>query len=116
MSQQYPSRSRERQSEYNKQYYRDHAERFQAYVKKRWHERTEIIQQLKTGMSCTRCGNDDIRVLDFHHLDRTTKEASVSDMIRRGWGKDRIIQEIAKCEVLCANCHRILHWEERNEG
>ncbi len=59
---------------------------------------------------CRRCGNADRRVLDFHHLRDKVKEVSV--LAHTGCSKKRLLEEIEKCEVLCANCHRILHWEE----
>jgi hypothetical protein len=101
---------------FNAQYYQDNSSRFAENARRREREIKEFIQQQKAGLSCKQCGNADIRVLDFHHADKNTKEASISSMAKRGWGKERILKEIAKCEVLCANCHRILHWEERNEG
>jgi hypothetical protein len=73
-----------------------------------------LIQQQKVGRACTRCGISDYRVLDFHHLDKNGKEGGISATVAKNWGVERILQEIAKCELLCANCHRILHWEERN--
>lgn len=51
---------------------------------------------------CVDCGNADILVLEFDHLDG--KEYNVSGMLHHAW--DRIAAEIAKCEVRCANCHR----------
>jgi len=76
-------------------------------------ELREFLQQQKIGLACKRCGNSDFRVLDFHHLDKDGKEGSLGKAVSENWSKKRILQEIAKCEVLCANCHRILHWEER---
>jgi hypothetical protein len=43
-------------------------------------------------------------VMDFDHV-RGDKVASISLML--GWRKDRILAEVAKCDVVCANCHRI---------
>jgi hypothetical protein len=74
----------------------------------------EFFKQLKMGKSCSRCGYSDWRCLDFHHKDGTEKDDNIAKMILRNLGKERILKEIEKCEVLCANCHRILHWEERN--
>jgi hypothetical protein len=87
---------------------------FKENVKNRRREIRQFIQEQKVGGVCKRCGNADIRVLDFHHVDRGNKEASVDRMLKQGWSKERILQELAKCELLCANCHRIHHWEERN--
>jgi hypothetical protein len=103
----------ERHSVYNKQYYQDNPEQFVDNRRKRQQEIRAFIQQQKVGLFCKRCGNADIRVLDFHHNDKRSKEASISSMAKRGWSNEHILQEIAKCEVLCSNCHRILHWEER---
>jgi hypothetical protein len=51
-----------------------------------------------------RCGESDPVVLEFHHADG--KQGAISDMARCAFGIDRIKQEMLKCTVLCANCHR----------
>lgn len=68
--------------------------------------------EYKKTMHCISCGNNDHRVLEFHHRDPTKKEREVSLMMGHAWAK--VEEEIAKCDCLCANCHRILHYEERN--
>lgn len=55
------------------------------------------------------CAEDDPAVLDFHHRDSENKRLSISSMITFGYGKKSLEAEIAKCEVLCANCHRKRH-------
>jgi hypothetical protein len=59
--------------------------------------------------ACQRCGFDNPVALQFHHLDPSLKDLSVSEAISHGWSKERIGKEIEKCEVLCANCHAIEH-------
>ena|SRR3989344_4855880 len=68
----------------------------------------------KTQRGCSKCGVTDPRVLDFHHRDENNKEFTVG-YVRRSVGFERLKREIEKCEVLCANCHRILHYEEHGE-
>jgi hypothetical protein len=55
---------------------------------------------------CVRCGESDPVVLEFNHIDPTTKTANICDMIHYRVSLARIRSEIAKCEVLCANCHQ----------
>lgn len=56
--------------------------------------------------SCVDCGNKDIRVLEFDHV-RGKKSDSVATMRARGKSWTNIEKEIKKCDVRCANCHRI---------
>ena len=53
---------------------------------------------------CVDCGESDIVMLDFDH--QGNKVAQITDMIQamRPWSE--VLQEIAKCEVVCANDHR----------
>lgn len=70
------------------------------------------FEEYKKTLKCNRCGCDDYRVLEFHHVGKD-KEFNIGDAKRSGYGKKRVLEEVKKCEVLCANCHRILHYEER---
>lgn len=67
----------------------------------------EYIQNLKRETGCICCGEKDDCCLDLHHLDPHTKERTVSMML--SWTLEAIQKEIAKCVVICSNCHRKLH-------
>jgi hypothetical protein len=70
------------------------------------------ITEYKKNHRCSNCGVDDPRVLEFHHIDKTQKDFTISVAYYNRVGLDKIMQEIKKCDILCANCHRITHWEE----
>ncbi len=54
---------------------------------------------------CECCGESDPVVLEFDHC-RGKKHKNISKMIRDGSSLEKIKEEIDKCQVLCANCHR----------
>lgn len=68
-------------------------------------------QELKLSLCCVRCGESHPACLDFHHRDPTQKDIVLSRIASTGWGHVRIQKEVAKCDILCANCHRKLHYE-----
>jgi len=76
------------------------------------------IINYKKKQKCSKCDIADYRVLEFHHKDKNdnNKEFTIGDAIRKGQGFNRIKKEIAKCVVICANCHRILHYKERGKN
>ena len=81
---------------------------------KRWRDnQLAWYNGIKAGLKCNRCSETHTSCLEFHHKDPKVKEMIVS-VAARSWGKARILKEIAKCEVLCSNCHRKHHYEERN--
>ena len=54
---------------------------------------------------CITCGESDPIVLEFDHREGTEKIESISNLVSHSsW--ERIKNEIEKCDVLCANCHR----------
>lgn len=57
---------------------------------------------------------DDLEIFDFHHKDRSNKSFELGDNIgARKW--EIIKQELDKCMMLCANCHRRQHLYPRND-
>ena len=65
------------------------------------------IREYKSRLSCQVCGESRAPCLDFHHTEE--KDGTLASVIARGWSIERIEREIAKCVVLCANCHRMEH-------
>lgn len=72
----------------------------------------KLIIDYKMENGCSDCGNKDYRVLEFHHLDKKQKDFNISVAYYNRVGMEKIRQEIKKCVILCANCHRITHWVE----
>lgn len=71
-------------------------------------ERMLKFREYKKTLKCNRCGYDDHRALQFHHTD-DNKEGTPAVIARyRSW--DSLMEELDKCEVLCANCHQIEHY------
>lgn len=64
------------------------------------------LNLVKEKAGCCFCGESCALCLDFHHTDSGTKEVEVSCV---STGLKRLIEEIKKCEVVCANCHRKIH-------
>ena len=72
------------------------------------------IQQIKVERGCADCGyNAHPAALDFDHLPGHVKSARMASM--SGGNKWSLIEaEMAKCEVVCANCHRIRTADRRS--
>lgn len=71
-------------------------------------EKWSLVQSIKMQRGCADCGYNAHGVaLQFDHMDEFDKKNTVSNLIRSDYGWDTIMAEIAKCEVVCANCHAI---------
>lgn len=76
----------------------------------RIHKLREEIDEYKILIGCKNCGyNEHACVLDFHHLNEDDKFMTVAKMINNKRKNVLIQQEINKCTILCANCHRLVH-------
>jgi len=76
----------------------------------------EWFRELLSTLKCSRCPESDPCCFDFHHSDPSQKEEKISVMLHKIRTKEAILAEMAKCEVLCANCHRKHHNKERQEN
>ena len=68
----------------------------------------KAFQQYKAKQQCVFCGEKTPCCLDFHHIDPSQKDFTISNAIDTK-AKDILWQEVEKCIVVCANCHRKLH-------
>ena len=91
----------DRRRKANPQKHRDYANEHAA------HRRAQLIE-LKEGKPCADCGQVFHHVcMDWDHV-RGEKLMNVSQMVNRAW--DQVLAEIEKCELVCANCHRLRTW------
>lgn len=97
-----------------RKWYRANAGRKIAWQKRRRGEIRKWWRELKATKQCLTCGEDAPECLQFHHRNPSEKEVNLSTVVTNGqWSKERILEEVAKCDVLCANCHAKHHWDER---
>ena len=75
-----------------------------------------LIRNIKSGSGCEVCGEQRYYCLDFHHKDQSEKEGEISKMLSNGTSLNKVLSEITKCSLLCANCHREVHYQEALSG
>jgi hypothetical protein len=81
---------------------------------RRWSSRKEMIDRIKQERGCARCGyNEHPEALDFDHNDPSLKMFNISSRAVHA-SEERLLEEIRKCSVLCANCHRVRTKQERH--
>jgi hypothetical protein len=102
----------ERVKETQRACYQRNRAAYLANMKARQQEHRDRLRAIKLERGCADCGyNAHACALDFDHV-RGEKFMGVARMIGRTWAT--IEAEVAKCDVVCANCHRV-RTEERNE-
>jgi hypothetical protein len=106
--------TRDQQNAAWRKWYAQNASRKRAWERRRRREIRQWWEALKATEQCERCGEATPECLHFHHRDPAEKDLELSMAVGFGWARERILAEVAKCEVLCANCHMKHHWEERN--
>lgn len=74
----------------------------------------EWYNALKQQLTCKDCGTDDFRVLQFHHRVPADKLKDIALLVTSSASTKTILAEMEKCDVLCANCHIIRHYNLRN--
>ena len=77
----------------------------------RYRKNLQWVRDVKAEKACVDCGIADYRVLQFDHLPQYEKVISITDALRRGYSQKKIMDEMAKCEVVCANCQSIRTFE-----
>ncbi len=86
------------------------------YTKRRLYRKLKAVEYM--GGVCEDCGfvatTENYIVFDFHHIDPSEKDLALGSGLNllRSWKK--ITDELDKCELLCSNCHRLLHGQEKS--
>ncbi len=75
--------------------------------------RKDVVLAYLEDHPCSVCGFHDPRALEFHHRDRSTKTHTIGVLVNSAADVGVLLAEIEKCDILCANCHKIHHAEER---
>lgn len=97
--------------EHNRAYYALNSEKQKKQIAaaqaRRVKDNYQRMWALLNQLSCTDCSTRDARVLEFDHLPEHEKRMNISELLTGGYGWSSVEEEIKKCEVVCANCHRI---------
>ena len=110
-------------SKIRQQYQKDNPEKIREYSKRHWkkyrqekingdrlrmYARQEFLDTLKS--PCVKCGESRPYIIQFHHVDPSTKTFAVASGAAHHKTKDEVVEEAKKCVCLCANCHKEFHY------
>lgn len=107
-----PEARRAYNRKYQNQWYRDNPDKHKA-IKRKYRQKLKAwLRAYKAKHGCARCREADPVCLCFHHRDPAAKEFSLgrAELLS---GMARMKREVAKCDVLCMNCHAKIHAEDK---
>lgn len=96
---------------YDNAHYAAHRDSRRPYITSNREVKRELlrmwIKEYLLAHPCVDCGEGRFVLLDFDHRDSKDKTRSISDMLRAAVSRDTLLAEVQKCDVRCANCHRL---------
>jgi hypothetical protein len=101
------------QKRYAREHYLKNKETYRIGVKVRRKKQRAFILKYRGETGCIKCGEKHPACLDSHHRDPSKKEFAISSSAARGIPMKRLLEELAKTDTLCSNCHKKLHWESK---
>lgn len=98
-----PYKDKEKQKEAQRQHYRDNKDKYASANRRARDKKFKLLQEIKKN-PCTDCGNKyNPWIMQFDHV-ADDKVADIRWLMRyRSW--QAVLDEIHKCELVCANCH-----------
>ena len=103
--------------ELDRESYRNNSKNRKIKIRKNALKNKEIAKnyliEYKKNVECVICGEKRWYVIDFHHIKE--KNDNVSNIVKKGSLK-LLKEELEKCIPVCANCHREIHYNERNDN
>lgn len=105
---------KQKQREYSKKWYEANKQKHQAGVAKNKREHKKKWIEFKASKKCSHCGAQHAAIIDFHHVIKENKRSVFHLASQRNY-KAAMAEAEEKCIPLCANCHRIFHWDERQK-
>ncbi len=104
-----PYKDKVKRKEAQRRYYKEHKERSMQLQRDRRDKKRKFIQAYKTNVPCKDCNIIyPFYMMEFDHV-RGTKVSNVGTMYKK-YTLEEIKKEIAKCEIVCANCHAHRTW------
>ena len=104
----------EKQLEYQRRYRKHHPEKIREWERRGYRKRRKILQEkikklkIEFGGKCKICGySKSLDALVFHH--RNPKEKDFGLAVKNWRKYEDLVKEAKKCDLICANCHYILH-------
>ena len=111
-----PYKDPEKRKLKHREYSRKHYEANKEDVIKRTKVHKKKVRQqwieFKESMKCINCGFSHPAAIDFHHVNPSPTDRKIFALLRRS-NFTAALEEIKKCVPLCANCHRVHHYDER---
>lgn len=99
---------------HNRTYYEKNKEAFRDRATKQQQLLRQYVWEVKQRNPCKHCGESHPAALQFHHRNPAEKDIEIAKAILHGYSLKRLQAEIDKCDIICANCHLKLHYDERN--
>ncbi len=95
-------------------YHKDHYQKYrEQYLKRAKIRRKRLREEFRINImtylsskKCAICNETDIRTFEFDHINPSQKKFNISQGLRLGYSWNNIVEEIKKCRILCANCHK----------
>ncbi len=106
-----PYKDKGKRLETQRKHYANNKERVAAKTRRHRTKKKAEWAAFKKTLQCMKCGQNHPATLDFHHVIKDPSNNKINELIRRNaWSL--VYAELAKCVVLCSNCHRIHHHNE----